>query len=679
MTQAVTRPLEWSPPRQAISRVPYLPGLDGMRALAVVAVMLYHANPSWLPGGFLGVEVFFVISGYLITLLLIGEHERTGRVSLGQFWLRRARRLLPALFTLLIGLTIYAVFFRRDVLGQLRGDVLAGLTYVSNWYQIWVGQGYTQRGDFAPLRHLWSLAVEEQFYLVWPLVMVGLMRLGRRRLPELSRWLVLAAIVVTLALAVLYHPGRIGSCQVTPGAYWDVGGRCVSKTDALYLGTFTRFGGLLLGSAFAMVWRPVAIMRGPMRTKGHVLDLVAILGLAGLGALCWYLHLVTPGGADPWLFRGGFLLTGLATLAVMAAVTHARSWAGPAIGNPLFLWIGTRSYGMYLYHWPIYQVIRRVAGNGLTVSQFAVAMVATAIVTETSYRFIETPIRTGRIRRWWRRLQAKRDPNPRRMIATVGAGVVAVSMFAAANLATAELKPNEIEESIRQGEQVGKDPLATVIVTPDTAEPPPVNATTPIAPTPASIVTPSTDPGANGGPRPVETRPPRSDPSTTTTTEKPRPVARVLAIGDSVMLGARDELEARGITVSAEQNRQMIEMVPVVQQLQADEQFGRVVVVHLGTNGPFSGETLDAFMNALSGVRRVVVLTLHVPPTADAAQWVPGNNRQLFGLPNRYDNVELLYWDGLATACDCLYDDGIHLNQAGQDYYTQLVADLLDL
>ena len=147
-----------------------------MRALAVLAVMVYHANPAWLPGGFLGVEVFFVISGYLITLLLIGEHERSGTVSLGRFYLRRARRLLPALFALLVGVTVYTAVFRRDALGLLRGDVLAALGYVSNWYQIWVGQGYTAAGDFAPLRHLWSLAVEEQFYLLWPLVMIGLIR-----------------------------------------------------------------------------------------------------------------------------------------------------------------------------------------------------------------------------------------------------------------------------------------------------------------------------------------------------------------------------------------------------------------------------------------------------------------------------------------------------------------------
>ena len=173
--------------RANISRVPYLPGLDGMRALAVVAVMIYHANSDWLSGGFLGVEMFFVISGYLITLLIIAERERTYTVSLVDFWKRRARRLLPALFVLLVLVTAYTVVFEPDAVGQLRGDVVAGILFGSNWYQLFVGLGYTAAFDFAPLRHLWSLAVEEQFYLVWPLVMVALLgRKGTRRVAELT-------------------------------------------------------------------------------------------------------------------------------------------------------------------------------------------------------------------------------------------------------------------------------------------------------------------------------------------------------------------------------------------------------------------------------------------------------------------------------------------------------------
>ena len=335
MVESATRPLEWDPPRQAISRVPYLPGLDGMRALAVLAVMVYHANPAWLPGGFLGVEVFFVISGYLITLLLIGEHERTGRVDLRGFYVRRARRLLPALLALLVGITIYTTLFRRDALGQLRGDVIAALAYVSNWYQIWVGQGYTASGDFAPLRHLWSLAVEEQFYLVWPLVMIGLLRLGP---PAAAR-----AEPVPRARRGAHHGGRRPA--LLPGPDRDVRGHA---------------GRLLAGrrTVHLQARRAVPVDADPRdgpAARRRVRDGVAAGGdppqprcatragcstsppssaSLGLGALCWFLHIVTQDGADPWLFRGGFFVTGLATLLVIAAVTHSGSRAGARARHP---------------------------------------------------------------------------------------------------------------------------------------------------------------------------------------------------------------------------------------------------------------------------------------------------------------------------------------------------------
>ncbi len=680
MSGTITRPLEWAPPKQAISRVPYLPGLDGMRAIAVVAVMLYHANNSWLPGGFLGVEVFFVISGYLITLLLIGEHERTGTVNLKQFYLRRARRLLPALFVLLIGLMIYTTLFRSDALGQLRGDVLAGLGYVMNWYQIWVGQGYTASGDFAPLRHLWSLAVEEQFYLIWPLIMVGLLRLGRRRLPEIARWLFLFSLGITVLLALLYHPGPIGECDVTPEAYWQIRGRCVSKVDALYLNTITRSGGLMLGAAFAMVWRPIALRRGPVREKGPLLDLIALIGLLSLVGLMWGVHLVTPAGADPWLFRGGFFLCGLATVAIMAAVTHPQAVSGKLLGTPVLLWIGTRSYGLYLFHWPVYQIIREVAGVPLTFAEFLLAMAITLPITELSYRFIETPIRTGRIKTWWARLRAQRDPTPRRMLAGVGAGVVGLSLFAAANMATAELKQNEIAQSLADaedatvdlseliatttvaGDGAAADPTPTTTVSPSST-PPPATTIAGGQPTPTTAAAPTTSAAAAA---------PTTTAAATTTTALP-PNARI-AIGDSVMQGASDALNDRGILVDAAQNRQMSTMIPVVEGLRDNGRLANAaaVIVHLGTNGPFNDDTANRFFSALADVPRVVVLTVDANK-----EWIAGNNNKIWGLPERFPNVDVLDWQGLSDDCPgaCFYDDNIHLRPEGAEYYAQLIDD----
>jgi peptidoglycan/LPS O-acetylase OafA/YrhL len=658
------------------SDVPYLPGLDGMRALAVVAVMVYHANSAWLPGGFLGVEVFFVISGYLITLLLIGEHERTGTLSLRGFYLRRARRLLPALFTLLVGITIYTALFRRDALGALRGDVVAALAYVSNWYQIWVGQGYTASGDFAPLRHLWSLAVEEQFYLVWPLMMILLLRVGRRRLPDVSWVLVVVAFAITAVMATLSYRGPIGTCAVTPDAYWQVAGRCISKTDTLYLSTPTRATGLLLGAAFAMVWRPVALMRGPMRDRGRLLDGVGVLGLAGLGALCWYLHIVTPEGADQWLFRGGFLMTGFATLAVIAAVTHRRTAVGAVMGNSVLVWIGVRSYGLYLYHWAIYQGIRRVAGNVLTLPQFVAAIAAAVVVAELSYRYIETPVRRGVLGRAWRRLRhGGGSDTSRRTLAIAATGIVAVVGVAGASLATAQLKPNEIQSAIEAGQAGVGDPFATApttarrtlsttttaatttTVAPTTAPPPaPVAAVATPVPTPAPTAAPAT----TVAPPP----PPPGDPCAAT------PIGRY-ALGDSVMLGAAVQLDGAGFCVDAVESRAFVNGLQRIIDLHAANRLGPIVVVALGTNGPIGTDELTRMMNELSGVPTVVMVT-----TRAARDYVGRNNDKVRALPATYPNVKVVDWADVGNGCpgNCYYDDGIHLRPDGRRFYAEQVV-----
>ncbi len=649
---------------QHLSSVPYLPGLDGMRALAVVAVMVYHANPNWLSGGFLGVEVFFVISGYLITLLLMAERERTGRVDLVDFWIRRARRLLPALFVMLFLLMAYMAIFKDDVLGQVRGDIVAGLTYVSNWYQIWVGQGYSATGDFAPLRHLWSLAVEEQFYLLWPIVMLLLARGGTRKLARTALVLFSLAVAVTVATAVLYHRGSIGTCEVTPEAYWQVGGRCVSKADALYLSTITRSSGLLLGAAFAMVWRPVAILRGPLRNAGRALDLTALAGLAALGFLAWRLHYITDAGADAWLFRGGFFVTGLATLLVIAATTHRYSVAGRVLGNPVFKYVGTRSYGLYLYHWPIYQIIRKIAGNVLTWPQFAIAMAVTLVITELSYTYIETPVRRREVATWWASLRSRRDPVPRQLVAATIVAAMGVGAFAVIRMGVAENRPNELARALEDGEVFVTD-VDDLIDGPNGSAPP---------------STPTTAPTGTAAPTSVPASVPVGDTttttSTTTTTTTPLPTEspRVIAIGDSVMLGAADVLVPRGWTVVAQTSLQMKDAVPMVQQMADAGVFAetQAAIIHLGTNGPFDKETLDALLAPLSSVPNVLLYTVRANRS-----WTAGNNALLRARDNPNDNILLIDWEVRSQECtnNCFAGDGIHLNNTGKEFYANLARD----
>ena len=276
-----------------------------------------------------------------------------------------------------------------------------------------------------------------------------------------------------------------------------------------------------------------------------------------------------------------------------------------------------------------------------------------------SFRIIETPIRRGTLGRWWRRLQAARDPAPRRVIAGAGACLAAVSVFAATTLATAELKPSEIAQSLEEGSDANTD-IDDLIGSSATTEP----ATASSAPVAAATV-----PGVV----PATVGPTTS--TSTTTTEPPGPPPP-LAFGDSVMLGAADELAEEGFTVSAEVSRQMKSMIPVVEQLRDDERLGDTVVVHLGTNGDISDETAEQFFGALSGVSQVLVLTVLAPGKG----WIAPNNAKLVALPAQFPNVKVLYWDGLAAQCpgDCFYRDGIHLTQAGQDYYTELIMSQLD-
>ncbi|MEI8240306.1 MAG: acyltransferase, partial [Actinomycetota bacterium] len=418
-------------PTGGLSRVPYLPGLDGLRAIAVVGVMIYHANHRWMPGGFLGVEVFFVISGYLITMLLMGEHEREGYVHLGQFWRRRFRRLLPALYLMMALVALYICAFYTVVREQARGDFVAGIFYVSNWYQIFVGQGYAASEAFVPLRHLWSLAVEEQFYLIWPVVMVLVLRRARGRLPKVGAQLMLLSLGITVVMGLVFAGGFVPlSCSAeNSNGYWHIFGRCISVNDTLYLSSITRAGGLMLGAGFAMLWRPAAIMRGPLRHKHRLLDLVALVGMVGLLLLMYFMYLFEDGYYNPWLFRGGFFLGGALTLLIIAAATHRSAATGKLLGNPLFLWIGTRSYGLYLFHWPIYEIIRKQAQIPLTVPKFILAMIITVPITEASYRFIETPIRKGQWRTKVQRLRA----DPRKLVpATTFVALVGVSAISMA-------------------------------------------------------------------------------------------------------------------------------------------------------------------------------------------------------------------------------------------------------
>ena len=623
----------------------YIPSLDGIRALSVLAVIVYHANKLWLPGGFLGVEVFFVISGYLITLLLLAESEKNGTVSLKQFWLRRARRLLPALWVVVLGVVVFAALFQREILGTLRGDVIAALFYGFNWFQVWVGTSYFTSFEFVPLRHLWSLAVEEQFYLIWPVVMLVVAKFGKRRLPIVSAVFVLIAVALAVYTGVVYQPGVISTIADTPEQFMSLFGQSVSRVDYLFLGTITRSSGLLLGAALAIWWRPW-LLQNSRAGESKLYDIVGFGGLAALAFMMWRFNTViegTDGGTVGYdlLFRGGFFLTDIASVALIAAAVHPGSkLIARGLSNPILVWLGRRSYGFYLFHWPVFQFYRRFAGQGLTPYEFVVLVLLALALTELSYRYIETPVRQGAISRWWIEFRqpaygAQLVRRQRRIVLT--ALVSLLPVFGVVSLATARVQLDEIAQNLSDnegntvdllsgGQTVGGGELAA--------------ATTIVG----QVVT-----------------------GTTTLDGQ---VIDVLAIGDSVMLGAANVLTQRGVTVDALKSRPYRQALEIANYMKSVNRLGSVVVIHLGTNNTVDEKTLDEIMVPLRDVPLVLFVTVHVP--SEVRQNT--NNRRINELPARYENVKVLDWYAIATAHpEYLYSDKIHIRPEGQKVYADLM------
>ncbi len=400
-------------PKPAGSGLRYVPGLDGLRALAVLAVVAYHVNLGWAPGGLLGVGIFFTLSGYLITDLLLAQQAATGRLHLVGFWQRRARRLLPALFVMLAVVAGWVALLQRAQLPALRGAMAAAAGYVSNWWLIAHNSSYFARfAPPSPLGHLWSLAVEEQFYLIWPwLVLLGL-RLVRGR-PDSSRgyWLAAATMLLAAAsaglMAVLYHPGY--------------------DPTRVYDGTDARAFALLIGAALAFARPSRTMPADPARRARVLLDGAGVTGLIIIAVLIWRTSQYSPS-----LYRGGMVLLSVATAAVVLAVVSPASQLGRLLGWGPLRWLGVRSYAIYLWHFPII-VLTTPAGSADSLPRAALQVGASVALAALSWRFIEEPIRQGAIGRWRSQLRAAGwQSAARRGWATVAAVSGVLVMTAAA-------------------------------------------------------------------------------------------------------------------------------------------------------------------------------------------------------------------------------------------------------
>jgi peptidoglycan/LPS O-acetylase OafA/YrhL len=364
-----------------LNQTRYIPALDGLRALSVFAVIAYHADLTSVRGGFLGVEVFFVVSGYLITALLLLEGGDTGTISLRQFWWRRARRLLPALFAVLVATLLAALWLAPEDLEQTRSDSLAALLYASNWWQVLHHHSYFMAVQRPPLLlHLWSLAVEEQFYLFWPLVIALLGRAAQR-------WLLPIALAIAVDsacwMAWLYDP--------------------TLDPTRVYVGTDSRLSGLLLGAALAVATRASLSPAKPASKLARASQ--EGLSLVGLGGLLWAFGWLD--SDQPFLFRGGLVLVDIATCALIVGLV-SRTFLAKGFATPPLVWLGRRSYGLYLWHWPVFALTRPDQDLTLSSPRLLVLRLAlTFALTVLSYRYLEMPVRRGALSTQFARLRAR--------------------------------------------------------------------------------------------------------------------------------------------------------------------------------------------------------------------------------------------------------------------------------
>jgi len=603
-----------------------LSGLDGLRALAVLAVLLFHADSSLLPGGFLGVDLFFVISGYLITRILLNELGETGKLDLTQFYLRRMFRLVPAVVGVVAAVTIGSVLVWHDELTTLRGSALSGLGYVANWWLVDAQQSYFVSSGRPPmLQHLWSLAIEEQFYLVWPVVLLVFVA-GPRWLKPL-RFGRIAWVAFGLAIGSALLMGLIATRSGVPFA---------ADSSRVYFGTDTHAMGLLLGATFgALAERAAFRQRKGWRVRTWPTDVLGCSALLALGILAFRVDQFMPG-----MYRGGFFGASALAVVTVATVSRRGSLLGRGLDVAPLRWLGDRSYSLYLWHWPVIVVTR--PGVDLAMNHWLVLGLRVSLplgLAWLSYRFLERPIRRYGAMYLARRVN-RRQVGGRRatLLPRVVGAVLLLVVFAAFQ---ARPRPKESVESMVPVAATGA-PLVELL--------------------PLRSVRPPTGAGHGRGVTPRAAQ------------AKPKP--GLSAFGDSVLLGASPAITCSipQSRVHAVEGRQPFVTLAEVRNEQAGRRLAPNVVIHTGNNGIIRPSDLAATLAALGDRQRVVLLTDRVP-----MDWQAPNNATIKRIAKDYRNVVVLDWYGLSNGNQgWFYADGLHLREPGAAKYASLIAKSLE-
>ena len=566
--------------------IQYIPAIDGLRALAVIAVMLYHLGFTWIPGGFLGVDLFFVISGYVITRLLLDSIEQSGGLDLRGFYLARARRLLPALIFTVTTTTIAIGIWAPDTIKRLLTDMPFSLTGTMNWWLVARHQDYFESIGRPPLlQHTWSLAVEAQFYLLWPLILYFILkRLGKSRIP-IAALVIAAASGVTLLLVS-----------------FSLDASNASKVSHVYFGTDTHSIGLFLGAALAVSWIPQNFTINVSKKAQDFIDGIGVFGFIGIIATFLLID-----ETKPTLYKIAFPLAGIFGASIIMSVVHPASRFAPILQNPILVWIGQRSYAMYLWHWIIFQVTRpSVDLAGQMWALYALRILIVFALADISLRYVEQPIRRGALKLWLKGLKYRTKKERSRQTRTFAAVFVVVIALAAVVSVRAVSIGNEQRAVIEEA-----------LTAPEVS----INA----------------------------------------------PVADGLWVtGDSVILGIRASLDAqKPISVmNARIGRQAPELLEVMQS-DKYEIGNSPVIFNLGNNGVLNRSDVQAIFELVKDQSQVIVVNTAVP-----RPWRDGNNALVAEVAQQYSTVTLIDWNSISMGHpEYFAPDGIHLVPTGVAVY----------
>lgn len=575
----------------------YIHSVDGLRAVAVLAVLLYHLGIDWIPGGFLGVDLFFVISGYVITGLILDSITRSGTLDLRAFYLSRIRRLVPALVAMLVFTVLFIGVYATETVRRFVSDIPFVLTGSMNWALVAREQDYFESIGRPPLlQHTWSLAVEAQFYFIWPLVLLFILKyFGKKNVSFAA-----LAIAIASGVALFAYSISIDSQQ--------------SAISHVYFGTDTHSIGLFLGSALAVSWQPANLTREITKRAQDFIDLIGVFGFLGLLSTFLFIN-----ESDPTLYRIAFPLTALFGCATLISVVHPASRFAPILSTRPLIWIGERSYGIYLWHWIVFQLTRpSIDLVGDDWALYALRVLIVFALADISLRYIEIPVRRGYFELWFRGMKYRTAAvRLRQKISTLAAVVLTL-------VATSLVSINAME---RADEIAAQEKLAATQGTEEIDQ----------------VITSSDTPG-------------------------------LWVTGDSVILGIRNVLAQyeRIELINARVGRQIGELIEVTR---TDQQFvgQSPVVLNLGNNNRLVESDVVDLMEVVKAQPTIVVVNTAVPRS-----WKDANNQIIRDVVSRYPNTILVDWDLISSNHpEYFATDGVHLNPPGVNAYVSAIREVL--